>query len=220
MLSVDKITKIYSEGTYANNNVSFTVTNGMMSWVSGATGSGKTTLLNMLCGIDHPNKGSVCWGSNNISTMNQNESAYFRLRHIGLVFQSLELMKAQNAFDNVALPLRYIQGFSKDIKKRVEEIFEYLDISTLMKKFPREMSGGQQQRVALARSLSCQPLYILGDEISSALDKVTAAFIYGKIRDYVKQNNGIAVLISHDHTISDFVDVHYEMAHGVLKEKK
>lgn len=218
MLSVDNITKIYNDSTCANKNINFTVSRGEVVWISGATGSGKTTLLNILCGIDTANSGSVIWGEHNISTMSQNQSANFRLRHIGLVFQSLELMKSYNAFDNVALPLRYTQGFSKDLNKKVEAMFEFLNIPSLMKKFPREMSGGQQQRVALSRALICHPDYILGDEISSSLDKDTASFIYTKIRDYVKKNNAIAVLISHDHTISSFVDVHYVMEHGMFKE--
>lgn len=217
MLNIHNVTKIYNQITYANNNVSFSLEKGNLVWISGVTGSGKTTLLNMLSAVDIPDQGTIVWENNTISAMNENERADFRLKHLGLVFQSLELIKALNAFDNVALPLRYAKYLPSDIKLSVEKIFEYLNITDLIKKYPREMSGGQQQRVALARALVHNPTYILGDEISSALDTNTAHFIYQKIQQYIKDQNGIGILISHDPTIGSYADKHYQMKDGILE---
>lgn len=218
MLIVENITKIYNNSTYANNNINFQLECGRTAWISGVTGSGKTTLLHILAAVDIPTSGQVFWDECNISVLDENARAEFRLKNLGLIFQSLELIKSQNAFDNVALPLRYAQYKKQDIYNMVEYIFEYLDITSLMEKYPREMSGGQQQRVALARALVHKPLYVLGDEISSALDTKTAHFIYQKIKQYIVEHNGIGLLISHDPTIKDYTDKHFQISDGVLKE--
>ncbi len=221
MLLVENITKIYPKGQIkANNDISFSLETGQMVWISGATGSGKTTLLNVLAAIDDANSGNVIWDDKNITMMNNTEKADFRLHKMGLVFQALELIKAQDAFNNVALPLRFAQVPEAQVKIAVEEIFNYLEIEFLIKKFPQEMSGGQQQRVALARSLVHKPHFILGDEISSALDSHTAHFIYEKIRKYVKDTSSLALLISHDPTIGDYVDKRFNMIDGILEEVK
>lgn len=218
MLKIQNVSKTYPNNTTrTNDNISLTIENGNMVWISGATGSGKTTLLNILSAIDNADEGNVYWDEHNITRMTAAEKANFRLNHMGIVFQALELIKSQNAFNNVALPLRYIGLSEREVKQSVEEIFNYLNIEELIYKFPLYMSGGQQQRVALARSLVYKPKHILGDEISSALDSATAHFIYEKISTYVKEHNAVAVLISHDETIGDYVDQHVKMLDGKLE---
>lgn len=142
MLRVKNIVKIYNQDTYANNNICLELEKGNMAWISGVTGSGKTTLLNVLSAVDVPTSGEVFWDEHCISKLNEDERALFRLKHLGLIFQSLELIKSQNAFDNVVLPLRYAKYKASVIKEMVEFVFEYLNIVDLIKKYPRQMSGG------------------------------------------------------------------------------
>mgnify|MGYP005802190445 CR=1 FL=1 len=220
MLTVKNVSKTYPNNLIkTNNDISFTIENGNMVWISGSTGSGKTTLLNILSAIDNVDEGQVFWNNHNITDMTATEKAKFRLANMGIVFQSLELIKSQNAFNNVALPLRYLGLDEKTVHTAVSDIFNYLNIEELIGKLPTHMSGGQQQRVALARSLVNKPTHILGDEISSALDSSTAHFIYEKISQYVKEYNAVAVLISHDETINNYVDQHLVMSDGKLGVK-
>ena len=155
----------------------------------------------------------------------QKERSSFRLSNIGLILQSLELLKTQSVFDNVALPLKFLNESSSNINKKVneilenlkiDEILENLKIDNLKNKKPEQLSGGQKQRVAIARALVSEAPYIFGDEISANLDTETSKFIYEYIRETIKKRNGIGFFISHDELIEDYADKKYIMRDGGL----
>lgn len=223
MIKSKNICKEYKTKYYdivANDNVSIDIAYGEIVWVSGVSGAGKSTLLHILSSIDTPTSGSVYWGEKEVSTMSDTERSHFRLNNIGLILQSLELLKTQSVFDNIALPLRFMKYETKKINAKVLDILEDLHISDLKTKKPDQLSGGQKQRVAIARALVTEVPYILGDEITANLDENTAKFIYDYVKNTIKKRNGIGFFISHDTSIKDYVDTMYTMKDGILEATK
>ena len=223
MIKSENICKEYKTKYYdivANDNINIDITYGEIVWVSGVSGAGKSTLLHILASIDVPTSGHVYWADKEISALNDKERSYFRLNNIGLILQSLELLKTQTVFDNVALPLRFMKYDSQKINTKVNNILEELNIIDLKTKKPEQLSGGQKQRVAIARALVTEAPYILGDEISANLDGDTSKFIYDYVRTAIKKRNGIGFFISHDEAIKDYVDTMYTMKDGILETVK
>ena len=220
MIRCENISKIYKTKDYniaANKNISLEIKDGEIVWVAGVSGAGKSTLLHILSSIDIPTEGSVYWNNNEVSKLSDKERSSFRLSNIGLILQSLELLKTQSVFDNVALPLKFLNESSSNINKKVNEILENLKIDNLKKKKPEQLSGGQKQRVAIARALVSEAPYIFGDEISANLDTETSKFIYEYIRSTIKKRNGIGFFISHDELIEDYADKKYIMREGNIR---
>lgn len=223
MIACKNIFKEYKTEYYsilANNNINIEIKNGEIVWVKGVSGAGKSTLLHILSSIDTPTSGKVYWDKYEISKLNDNERSRFRLSNIGLILQSLELLKTQNVFDNIALPLRFLKKPYKEIEIKVTSILKSLNIYELKNKNTGELSGGQKQRVAIARALVSEAPYILGDEISANLDDDTTKFIYGYIKTVIKSRNGIGFFISHDNSIEKYVDTSYFMKDGILEKIK
>ena len=213
MIRCENISKIYKTKDYniaANKNISLEIKDGEIVWVAGVSGAGKS----ILSSIDIPTEGSVYWNNDEVSKLSDKERSSFRLSNIGLILQSLELLKTQSVFDNVALPLKFLNENSSNINKKVNEILENLKIDNLKNKKPEQLSGGQKQRVAIARALVSEAPYIFGDEISANLDTETSKFIYEYIRETIKKRNGIGFFISHDELIEDYADKKYIMRDG------
>ena len=220
MIKCNNISKVYKTKDYnivANKNISLEIKNGEIVWISGVSGAGKSTLLHILSSIDVPTEGNVYWNDREVSKLNDIERSNFRLKNIGLILQSLELLKTQNVFDNIALPLKFLNKSKKEINNKVNEVLENLKIESLKNKKTEQLSGGQKQRVAIARALVNEAPYIFGDEISANLDTETSIFIYDYIRNTIKQRNGIGFFISHDPLIKEYVDTMYFMKEGELK---
>ena len=210
MIRCENISKIYKTKDYniiANRNINLEIKDGEIVWVAGVSGAGKSTLLHILSSIDIPTSGSVYWNDNEVSKLSDKERSSFRLSNIGLILQSLELLKTQSVFD-------FLNESSSNINKKVNEILENLKIDNLKKKKPEQLSGGQKQRVAIARALVSEAPYIFGDEISANLDMETSKFIYEYIRSTIKKRNGIGFFISHDELIEDYADKKYIMRDG------
>ncbi len=220
MIKSRNVCKEYKTKHYdiiANNNISIDIKNGEIVWVSGVSGAGKSTLLHILASIDVPTSGHVYWGDKEISALSDKERSHFRLNNIGLILQSLELLKTQTVFDNIALPLRFMKYDKQKIDTKVNTILEELNIINLKNKKPEQLSGGQKQRIAIARALVTEAPYILGDEISANLDGETSKFIYNYVKTSIKKRNGIGFFISHDTSIKDYVDTTYTMKDGILE---
>ena len=220
MIKSRNVCKEYKTKHYdiiANNNISIDIKNGEIVWVSGVSGAGKSTLLHILASIDVPTSGHVYWGDKEISALSDKERSHFRLNNIGLILQSLELLKTQTVFDNIALPLRFMKYDKQKIDTKVNTILEELNIINLKNKKPEQLSGGQKQRIAIARALVTEAPYILGDEISANLDGETSKFIYNYVKTSIKKRNGIGFFISHDTSIKNYVDTTYTMKDGILE---
>ena len=203
-----------------NKDINLSVPPASLVWIYGNSGAGKSTFLNVITGIDTPDAGSVSWDGSEINTMNVNKRAQFRLEHFGLIFQFFELIKAQTIYENAALPLKITRKSKKEIDAVLFPLFEYFDVRSLIRKKPDQLSGGEKQRVSIVRALSTNPRYIIADEITSSLDTKRSHQVYGYLRSYIKEKNGIGIFVSHDPIISEYADTVYTMQAGCLMGQK
>jgi len=183
--------------------------------IKGPSGIGKTTFLNILSGIDLPDKGEVLIDSKDITKMNENERAKFRLKKIGLIFQSINLIDDLSVVENIALPLKLA---GKDWKKRVNELLKYLKIEDIKHSFPSELSGGEQQRVAIARAIANEPEILIADEPTSNLDDENTENIVNLLKR-INEDMGVSIVIAtHDPRMENLDARRYFMREGKLYE--
>ncbi|MGP1455133.1 MAG: ABC transporter ATP-binding protein [Treponema sp.] len=203
-----------------NKGICFSADPASLIWIYGNSGAGKSTFLNVITGIDTPDSGAIRWDETEISGLDANKRAQFRLEHFGLVFQFFELIKAQNIYDNAALPLKIARKSKKEIEQALLPLFEYFDLQKLIHKKPDQLSGGEKQRVSLVRALSTNPQYLIADEITSSLDTERSHQVYAYLRRYIKERNAIGIFVSHDPIINEYADKAYTMQAGTLTEKQ
>ena len=157
MLKVEELKKSFLTEeieTIALDGVSFEVEEGEFVAVMGPSGCGKSTLLNILGLLDNPTGGKYYLLDREVGNLRERDRTKFRRGHIGFVFQSFNLIDELNVFENVELPLIYLDVKPSERKKRVNAILERMDITHRAAHFPQQLSGGQQQRVAIARALA------------------------------------------------------------------
>jgi putative ABC transport system ATP-binding protein len=168
--------------------------------IVGSSGSGKSTLLNILGCLDRPSRGSYMFDEQNVSRLSDTELSQIRLRHIGFVFQSYQLIPQLTAMENIELPLFY-RGIAPAVRKeRSRELARRLDIEKQLRHRPAEMSGGQQQRTAIARALINDPRIILADEPTGNLDSRTEEEILHIFDELFRQGRTL-VVVTHDETV-------------------
>lgn len=173
MIKVTNLSKIFRTEeieTTALNNVSFEISEGEFVAIMGPSGCGKSTLLNILGLLDNPTEGSYELLGKEMSKLKESERTKFRKGKLGFVFQSFNLIDELNVFENVELPLKYLNIGASERKRRVNEILKRMSISNRAKHYPQQLSGGQQQRVAIARAVVSNPKLILADEPTGNLD--------------------------------------------------
>ena len=173
MIKVTNLSKIFRTEeieTTALNNVSFEINEGEFVAIMGPSGCGKSTLLNILGLLDNPTEGSYELLGKEMSKLKESERTKFRKGKLGFVFQSFNLIDELNVFENVELPLKYLNIGASERKRRVNEILKRMSISNRAKHYPQQLSGGQQQRVAIARAVVSNPKLILADEPTGNLD--------------------------------------------------
>ena len=201
LLEVQNLVKFYGNKTSltkAVNDISFQVNKGEFTAIMGASGSGKTTLLNCISTIDKVTSGHVLLKGQDITKLKGNALMKFRREQLGFIFQDFNLLDTLNAFDNIALALQ-IQGKKSDeIKKRVREISEKLNVEETLKKYPYEMSGGQRQRIACARAMVTEPSLILADEPTGALDSQSAGMFLSSLQYMNEALQATILMVTHD----------------------
>lgn len=173
MIKVTNLSKIFRTEeieTTALNNVSIEINEGEFVAIMGPSGCGKSTLLNILGLLDNPTEGSYELLGKEMSKLKESERTKFRKGKLGFVFQSFNLIDELNVFENVELPLKYLNIGASERKRRVNEILKRMSISNRAKHYPQQLSGGQQQRVAIARAVVSNPKLILADEPTGNLD--------------------------------------------------
>ena len=174
------ISKVYSQGAievHALKRVSLEITKGSFMSICGPSGSGKTTLLNLIGGLDTPSEGEIEVADKRVDRMSRAELSNMRLREIGFVFQSYNLIPVLNAAENISFVLQLQGEEGKVRRERARELLVEVGLEGLEKRRPAELSGGQQQRVAIARAIASNPSIILADEPTANLDSRTAAEI-------------------------------------------
>ena len=176
IITIENLTKYYHDSeveVHALNGVDLTFEKGEFTAIVGPSGSGKTTLLNMIGGLDKPDHGSIRIGGEDITRFSSRKLIDFRLRNIGFVFQSYNLIPVLTALENVEF-IMHLQGVEKRAReKRAAELLESVGLGDRLHSRPGKLSGGQQQRVAVARALASRPRFILADEPTANLDSVS-----------------------------------------------
>ena len=179
----------------------------------GPSGSGKSTLLNLLGCLDHPTSGSYELAGQDVSNMGDDALSEIRLRYLGFIFQSFNLLPQLTVRRNIELPL-YYQGWSADrSRERACELAARVGLESRLHHRPTELSGGQRQRVAIARALANDPAVILADEPTGNLDTETGIEIMSMLRDLHKQGKTI-VMVTHEPDIAAYADRQLHMLDG------
>ena len=188
----------------ALNKVNLEVKEGDFLGIMGPSGSGKTTFLNMISTIDNPTAGKVLVNGKNISAMGELEISKFRYENIGFIFQEFNLIDTITIAENIAIPLALSSLNKEEIKKRVEEAAERLDIYELINKYPNECSGGQRQRAAIARALINNPTIIVADEPTGNLDTKNSHELLKLLKNLNDKENITIIMVTHDSMIASY----------------
>ena len=177
IIETSLLTKIYRENgneVIALEDLNLTFDQGEFTAVVGPSGSGKTTFLNMVGGIDYPSKGEILINDVNIGALSSTKLIDFRMRNIGFVFQSYNLIPVLTARENVEFIMFLQKKSLEERHKRSAELLDAVGLGDRMDSRPAKLSGGQQQRVAVARALASRPKFVLADEPTANLDSKSA----------------------------------------------
>ena len=199
MIKVTDLCKVFRTEeieTTALNNVSFEIGNGEFVAIMGPSGCGKSTLLNILGLLDNPSSGSYELLGQEVANLKEKDRTKFRKGNIGFVFQSFNLIDELNVYENVELPLRYLNISASERKERVTAMLKRISISHRAQHFPQQLSGGQQQRVAIARAVISSPKLILADEPTGNLDSKNGKEVMELLQELNSEGTTI-VMVTH-----------------------
>lgn len=199
MLRIENLSKSFRTEeveTIALNGITMEVKDGEFVAIMGPSGCGKSTLLNILGLLDNPTGGRYYLLGNEVGHLKEKERTQVRKGNIGFVFQSFNLIDELNVFENVELPLTYLNVKASERKEMVNTILKRMNISHRASHFPQQLSGGQQQRVAIARAVVAGPKLILADEPTGNLDSKNGAEVMALLTELNKEGTTI-VMVTH-----------------------
>jgi putative ABC transport system ATP-binding protein len=206
VIDAHNISKVYNIRTipvYAVNNVHLHLERGEFTALVGPSGSGKTTLLNMIGGLDKPDEGNIFINGVDITRLSANELIDFRLKNIGFVFQSFNLIPVLTAKENVEFIMQLQKISKKERNERVDKLFKEIGLEEKINERPSKLSGGQQQRVAVARALASKPQFVLADEPTANLDSRSAANLLDIMAMLNREENITFLFSTHDQRVID-----------------
>lgn len=214
LVELQAATRTYSLGGEAVDavyDVDLALQPGTFVSIVGPSGAGKSTLLHLVGGLDKPNSGSVVVAGKNLSRLDDNELAAFRLKSVGFVFQSFNLLPAMSAWENVAIPRLLAGERLRQAKPRAIELLNLVGMGSRVAHRPKELSGGEMQRVAIARALMMDPRIILADEPTGNLDTKTGRAIVDLLRSVAHEQGDasdarLVVVVTHDLSVAEETD--------------
>ncbi|WP_243343661.1 ABC transporter ATP-binding protein [Anaerococcus sp. AGMB09787] len=210
------LTKEFKSGDskiLANDHINFSLDEGKLLIIVGASGAGKTTLLNMLGGMDTASSGKIIVDGKNLTELNDRELTEYRRNDVGFVFQHYNLIPNLTSLENVEMASE-ISDTSLDSK----EILNAVGLSKRLNNFPSQLSGGEQQRVAIARAISKNPKLLLCDEPTGALDYETGKNILRLLQDSSRKLGATVIIITHNSAIKPMADQVIELRDGKIVE--
>ncbi|MBR1835744.1 MAG: ABC transporter ATP-binding protein [Kiritimatiellae bacterium] len=217
---VEDLRKVYDMGAervHALRGVTARFERGSFWAIMGASGSGKSTMLQILGCLDRPTSGTVRIDGHDVSRLDDDDLSDMRLRHLGFVFQSFNLVPQLTVAENIALPL-YYQGVADDESaERAAQFAEIVGLGGRLAHRPSQLSGGQQQRAAIARALATDPALVLADEPTGNLDTATSIEImrlFGELHERGKT----VVMVTHEPDIAAWAQHRLVMRDGLVKE--
>lgn len=216
VIKLEEIRRIYYMGdneVRALDGVDFTVERGSFWSIMGTSGSGKSTLLNLLGCLDRPTSGRYFLEGEDVSELDDDSLSERRLRHMGFVFQSFNLITQLTVMENIALPLFYLGISPEESARRARELAERVGLETRLGHRPTELSGGQCQRVAIARALANDPSVILADEPTGNLDSRTGEQIMELLKELHDQGKTL-VMVTHEEDVASVADFQLRLRDG------
>lgn len=216
---LEEIRKTYFIGgaeVHALDGVSTSFERGDFWAILGASGSGKSTLLNLLGCLDRPTSGQYFLAGQDVSELDDDALSEFRLRHLGFIFQSFNLIPQLTVQANIQLPLQYQGWEDEPARERAIELAGKVGLERRLEHRPTELSGGQQQRVAIARALANDPAMILADEPTGNLDSKTSLEIMGLLRELNEQGKTI-IMVTHEPEIAKWASRRMYMKDGRIE---
>lgn len=204
LIKVKNVSKFYASGDKKISvleDINFNINNQEFVAIMGASGSGKSTLLSLLAGLDRPSTGEILVEGLNICAFNERKLAEYRNKKVGMVFQNYNLITSLNAIENIKVPL-YLNHNKIDIRKRASELLSIVGMENKGNSSIAQLSGGEQQRVAIARALSCNPILLLADEPTGALDSINSTNIINLFRDLNTNLGMTIIMVTHDYEIA------------------
>jgi ABC-type lipoprotein export system ATPase subunit len=216
MLKLENITKQYKDQRVLKG-VSLSLDENEMISIMGKSGTGKSTLLGVMSGLVKPDTGSILFQGKDISSLDEEGLAAFRLAHIGIVFQDFKLIPSLSAYDNIFLGIYPRKDIPKQDKDgRIRTIAEQVGIHHKLSEKVDNLSGGEKQRVAISRSLVNEPIMVLADEPTGNLDSDTAETIMDLFNNLHSKLSTTFVIVTHDKDIALRTQKTYILHEGVI----
>ena len=204
MIHLKNVSKTYKNGVHALRNIDLQIEDGEFVYVIGPTGSGKSTLIKLLDGEEVPNEGQVIVNDINVGKLRHSSVPVYR-RNIGFVFQDFRLLPKMTVFENIAFALEILAMGKIEIRRRVREVLDLVDLRDKAKAFPSELSGGQQQRATIGRAIANHPKVLIADEPTGNLDPEKSKEIVELLEKINEVENTTIVMVTHD---SDLVNTY------------
>lgn len=199
MIEMMNVTKKYNKGITAINNLSIQIKDGEFVYVVGPSGAGKSTFIKMMYREEKATKGRIRVGKYDLMKIKDRQIPFLR-RYVGVVFQDFKLLQHKTVFENVAYAMEVIEKSPREIKHRVEDVLELVNLKHRMNNFPNELSGGEQQRVAIARAIVNTPGILIADEPTGNLDPETSMEIMD-ILERINEQGTTIVMATHNSQI-------------------
>ena len=221
-VSLRAICKTYVMGdqeVHALRDVDMDFGTGEFWAIMGASGSGKSTMLNVLGCLDRPSSGQYLLDGRDVSKLDDDALSDIRLRYLGFVFQSFNLIPQLTVAENIALPLYYLGASAEESRARAEELAARVGLSERLTHRPAELSGGQQQRVAIARALAGDPVLLLADEPTGNLDSAMSVEIMGLLSELHREGKTI-IMVTHEPDIAAFAQHRLLMRDGRVASRE
>ena len=220
IIELQGLHKIYGSGeleVHALRDINLIVNPGEYCSIMGASGSGKSTMMNVIGCLDRPTRGQYRLDGDNVAQMEDRALAIIRNRKIGFVFQQFHLLPQISALENVMLPMVYAEIKPAERRERAAAALERVGLGNRMGNKPSQLSGGQQQRVAIARSIVNNPVLLLADEPTAALDSKSGRDVVNLMQALAKEQGCTILLVTHDNRILDIADRIIHMEDGELR---
>jgi putative ABC transport system ATP-binding protein len=214
--NVSKVFKRDAFEVKALDDVSLEIAAAEFLALMGPSGSGKTTLLNMIAAIDRPSSGELLVLGENVFRFSDGQSARWRNRHIGYVFQTFNLIPVLTAFENVELPLLLTNLNARDRRDHVMTALKLVGLEERVQHLPKQLSGGQEQRVAIARAIVSDPTVLLADEPTGDLDGQSATEILEILKRLNEDFHKTIVMVTHDPHAASYAHVTRHLEKGML----
>ena len=196
MIETHHLSKMYSRGLYALNDLSLTIAQGEFVFLTGPSGAGKSTFLRLLLLQERPSEGEIVVNGSNLAKLSRNEIQEYR-RGIGFVFQDFKLFPARTVLENICFVPQVLGVSTSQQQRRAFQVLKWVGLQHRMNAYPRDLSGGEQQRIAIARALVSDPVVLLADEPTGNLDPDLSLEIMNLLRE-VNAGGTTVVVATHD----------------------